>query len=705
MRLVLAGLAVCLAGASLCLAVCDDAKFNIEIDLPDKEAYRCPTDPWPLPEMVIPQLSQQYSEQEARPYCMDRVIKYSISIPNSGPYRPRGARYGEYEFCPPQRWVHNLQHGAVAFMYHPCVNPRLKEDLCSLARTYYYRHIITPHVGLTKDRPLALASWAATLEMQQINLTEALTWLHENTLHTSKYELKGNTYDYLLVRPAVASLNEKDQMPYPKPRFKKSFYLPQDKAVTKERKQEVKQFTIIHNKMMKKRRAVPPDPVTSRGYSNNTSTSDPPREHPDGHPGDGVGVREASGPTIQSNSLFPRHRLASINHPTSPDDGVKLEVGSPRYKSGWNSDSKPKGILFVSEDSKEENVDLEETKNTGAIPGGAENSKDISGKEESRRSVVEHIGYTGNSTNGSAAIRSRNGFSDSKEQKTTAGQKYNRTRGSSQDTVPMPDNVNSFQSTSTIQLPLTGYFHEKGDFIERGSNLQNSQKSGLVTMNVSEPLAESMNYSQNHAFSEHEKEREAGDSSNLIRHEGQGMATGDGRSSTPSKDVKDGASMLEVPDARHSSTMSTGMVEKGEGESAKKEQCYCPLGSSDGHQTLAQAGVLASTKHRQSGQEVPRAAVDMFVRTPRTEEAAWAAAALTFLFVLLTLAVLYTRLWRKFRKSESLYWAPDSDHEGQETVSAIIKRRLTVGQARRKKRQTYKKRPLVFYENLSDSSE
>ncbi|XP_069082341.1 tumor protein p53-inducible protein 13 isoform X2 [Pleurodeles waltl] len=668
MRLVLAGLAIYLAAASLCRAVCDDAK-------------------------VIPQLARQYPAQEAHLYCIDQEIKYNLSIPNSGPSRPRRARYGEYKFCPPQRWVHNLQHGAVAFLYHPCVNPALKEDLCLFARTYYYKHIITPHVGLTKERPLALASWAATLEMQQINVTEALTWLHENTRHTSKYGHKGNTYDYLLIRPAMVQM------------LKKSFNLPQDIAVTKERSREVKRLTIIRNKMMKRKRAVPPDPVTNRGFLNNVSTSDPPRERHEGRPGDDVGVSEAAVPTTQSNSLVHKHPPASINHPMSLDDGVRQEVGSPRSTGGWGIDSKPKGMQFVSEDSEQEGVRLEETKNATAVPREAQNNKDIQSKEESRRSAVKQSGYTGNSTNDSAEIRSRDSFSDSKEQEKTAGQKYNGTEGSSQGTAPVPHNVMSLQMTSPTQLSPIGNLHEKVDIRERGSNLQTSQKSGLVTVNVSVPMAESMDSSQNHASSESDKERETGNSSNLVRHEGQGLAIDDGHSSTPSKDVKDGASKLEVPDSRNSSTMSTKVVEKDEGRSAKKEQCNCPVGSSDNHQALAQAGVLGSTKHIQSGHEVPRAAVDMFVRTPRTEEAAWAAAALTFLFVLLTLAVLYTRLWRKFRKSESLYWAPDSDHEGQETVSAVIKRRLTVGQARRKKRQTYKKRPLVFYENLSDSSD
>lgn len=53
--------------------------------------------------------------------------------------------------------------------------------------------------------------------------------------------------------------------------------------------------------------------------------------------------------------------------------------------------------------------------------------------------------------------------------------------------------------------------------------------------------------------------------------------------------------------------------------------------------------------------------------TPRTEEAAWAAMALTFLLVLLTLATLCTRLHRNFRRGESIYWGPIVD--SQDTVA------------------------------------
>ncbi|XP_069339648.1 tumor protein p53-inducible protein 13 isoform X3 [Eulemur rufifrons] len=76
--------------------------------------------------------------------------------------------------------------------------------------------------------------------------------------------------------------------------------------------------------------------------------------------------------------------------------------------------------------------------------------------------------------------------------------------------------------------------------------------------------------------------------------------------------------------------------------------------------------------------------------TPRTEEAAWAAMALTFLLVLLTLATLCTRLHRNFRRGESIYWGPTGD--SQDTVAAVLKRRLLMP-ARRVKRS--RRRPLL----------
>lgn len=67
-------------------------------------------------------------------------------------------------------------------------------------------------------------------------------------------------------------------------------------------------------------------------------------------------------------------------------------------------------------------------------------------------------------------------------------------------------------------------------------------------------------------------------------------------------------------------------------------------------------------------------------RTPRTDEAVWAAAALGFLLILLTLSVLHTRLYRHWRTMPSLYWHdPELDYDsvagkGECTVRGISKK-------------------------------
>ncbi|XP_012871736.1 PREDICTED: tumor protein p53-inducible protein 13 isoform X3 [Dipodomys ordii] len=118
----------------------------------------------------------------------------------------------------------------------------------------------------------------------------------------------------------------------------------------------------------------------------------------------------------------------------------------------------------------------------------------------------------------------------------------------------------------------------------------------------------------------------------------------------------------------NASSRTGAQIPKGQGSS---QGCACP----------SQASMA------------PRAAAPPRVArgpTPRTEEAAWAAMALTFLLVLLTLATLCTRLHRNFRRSDSIYWGPTAD--SQDTVAAVLKRRLLMA-PRRVKRS--RRRPLL----------
>lgn len=56
--------------------------------------------------------------------CMHIRINYLERIPMIGPHRPLWARYGEYQYLPPQRWLHNIEHGAIVGLYHPCADSK-----------------------------------------------------------------------------------------------------------------------------------------------------------------------------------------------------------------------------------------------------------------------------------------------------------------------------------------------------------------------------------------------------------------------------------------------------------------------------------------------------------------------------------------------------------------------------------------------------
>ncbi|XP_040279377.1 tumor protein p53-inducible protein 13 isoform X1 [Bufo bufo] len=185
-------------------ATCDDDPSDIQLDLPDEDVYTCTEDYIPLSHQVLPSISSRYEQENSSHVCMNTAIVYVSAIPNSGAHRPIMAKYGEYIFCPPQQWVHNLKRGGVAFLYHPCVHPKLKEALSLLARRSMAKHIITPLHTLSRDRPLALAAWCSTLEMSHINRTEVIGWLRDNVHieHQTKTGGEGS-YQHLLIRPSV----------------------------------------------------------------------------------------------------------------------------------------------------------------------------------------------------------------------------------------------------------------------------------------------------------------------------------------------------------------------------------------------------------------------------------------------------------------------------------------------------------------------
>ena len=91
---------------------------------------------------------------------------YDENPPSSGPHRSMWGRWGEYAYMPPQRYIHNLEHGGIAFLYHPCVSRDIIDSLRTLVCSRpnddggEFRWILTPYVDLPTN--IAVVAWEWT---------------------------------------------------------------------------------------------------------------------------------------------------------------------------------------------------------------------------------------------------------------------------------------------------------------------------------------------------------------------------------------------------------------------------------------------------------------------------------------------------------------------------------------------------------------
>lgn len=129
-----------------------------------------------------------------------------------GRHRNYWAKLGQYDYLPPQRWLHNTEHGFIVFLYNPCVD---SESLClikqlALSRPWDntgsgvdpsnsgpFRWLLTPYKNLPTK--FALVTFYETL------YTDCFDWKDWNEFITKNYRqgfedlaLPGR-YDYLWV--------------------------------------------------------------------------------------------------------------------------------------------------------------------------------------------------------------------------------------------------------------------------------------------------------------------------------------------------------------------------------------------------------------------------------------------------------------------------------------------------------------------------
>uniref|UniRef100_A0A1Y1LUY2 DUF3105 domain-containing protein n=1 Tax=Photinus pyralis TaxID=7054 RepID=A0A1Y1LUY2_PHOPY len=194
---------------------CDNGKDNITVDWNDSPInYTCfDKKSLYLPNIDVQPIEVAYNipkEYAAMHECMNTTITYNYPIPTFGPHRPLWPKYGEYLFVPVQRWLHNLEHGAIVMLYHPCANVRETEYLKEIVKNCLYRHIITPYTLLTMDRPLALLAWGHSLEMSKVDTATVINFIRRRALQGPERISRDGDYDHKLVNPAKVVSDQED---------------------------------------------------------------------------------------------------------------------------------------------------------------------------------------------------------------------------------------------------------------------------------------------------------------------------------------------------------------------------------------------------------------------------------------------------------------------------------------------------------------
>lgn len=93
----------------------------------------------------------------------DVEITYDLHPPSSGDHRGQWGVWGEYEYLPPEHWIHNLEHGGVVLLYHPCASAETVDALREYARSRAdddggaFRWILTPYADL--PTAVAVVAW------------------------------------------------------------------------------------------------------------------------------------------------------------------------------------------------------------------------------------------------------------------------------------------------------------------------------------------------------------------------------------------------------------------------------------------------------------------------------------------------------------------------------------------------------------------
>lgn len=146
---------------------------------------------------------KEFQRSDITDHCKNVIISQKISQI----CKPRNlfkswAAYGEYIYLPPQRWLHNVEHGAIVALYHPCANKNMINRLKRVVKSCLYRHVITPYGRLSHERPFALVAWGTTLEYSVIDESMVRSFIRQQAKAAPEKTSRNGQYKKMLTEPA-----------------------------------------------------------------------------------------------------------------------------------------------------------------------------------------------------------------------------------------------------------------------------------------------------------------------------------------------------------------------------------------------------------------------------------------------------------------------------------------------------------------------
>jgi len=143
--------------------------------------------------------------------CINDTVDYTGHgpVPTHGPHRPNWASFGEYKYCPIERYQHNIEHGSVVMLYHPCLDGKQLSILKKTVSGCIRKHIITPSRLPTLENPLILVAWGCYQKFEFFDLDLVEKFIADHGLKGPEGDLpKDGIYNFLQVAKATGEENK-----------------------------------------------------------------------------------------------------------------------------------------------------------------------------------------------------------------------------------------------------------------------------------------------------------------------------------------------------------------------------------------------------------------------------------------------------------------------------------------------------------------